>query len=76
MMIGDITPFLYVGNPGWDVGEGVLSGAPGDVAEQILADTADGVNQLQVRFKARSCDEICDQIEAFGTEVAPILTKI
>ena len=25
MMIGDITPFLYVGNPGWDVGEGVLS---------------------------------------------------
>jgi alkanesulfonate monooxygenase SsuD/methylene tetrahydromethanopterin reductase-like flavin-dependent oxidoreductase (luciferase family) len=76
MMIGDITPFLYVGNPGWDVGEGVLSGAPGDVAEQILADTADGVNQLQVRFKARSGDEICDQIEAFATEVAPILTKI
>ena len=27
MMIGDITPFLYVGTPAWDVGEGVLSGA-------------------------------------------------
>ena len=26
MMIGDITPFLYVGTPGWDVGEGTLSG--------------------------------------------------
>ena len=45
MMIGDITPFLYVGTPAWDVGEGTLSGAPGDIAEQILADTADGVNQ-------------------------------
>ena len=42
MMIGDITPFLYVGTPGWDVGEGVLSGAPGDIAERILGDTADG----------------------------------
>jgi hypothetical protein len=54
----------------------VLSGAPGDIAEQILAETADGVNQLQVRFKARSCDEICDQMAAFATEVAPILTAI
>ena len=63
-------------HPGWDVGEGVLSGAPGDIAEQILADTAEGVNQLQVRFKSRSCDEICDQMAAFGTEVAPILATI
>ena len=76
MMIGDITPFLYVGTPGWDVGEGMLCGAPGDIAEQILADTAEGVNQIQVRFKARSCDEICDQMAAFGTEVAPILATI
>ena len=53
MMIGDITPFLYVGTPGWDVGADTLSGAPGDIAEQILADTPDGVNQLQVRFKSR-----------------------
>jgi len=75
MMIGDITPFLYVGTPSWDVGEGVLSGASGDIAERILAGTADGVNQLQVRFKARSCDEICDQMATFATEVAPILTK-
>jgi len=76
MMIGDITPFLHVGTPNWDVGEGTLSGAPGDIAEQILADTADGVNQLQVRFKARSVDEQCDQMALFATEVAPILTSI
>jgi hypothetical protein len=76
MMIGDITPFLYVGNASWDLPEGTLTGPPGDIAEQILADTADGVNQLQVRFRSRSIDEQCDQMTAFATEVAPILTKI
>jgi hypothetical protein len=34
------------------------------------------VNQLQVRFKARSCDELCDQIRAFATDVAPLVTNI
>jgi alkanesulfonate monooxygenase SsuD/methylene tetrahydromethanopterin reductase-like flavin-dependent oxidoreductase (luciferase family) len=76
MMIGHITPFLYVGNPGWDVGPDTLSGAPDDIAERILADTADGVNQLQVRFKSRSCEEQCDQMAAFAAEVAPILATV
>jgi alkanesulfonate monooxygenase SsuD/methylene tetrahydromethanopterin reductase-like flavin-dependent oxidoreductase (luciferase family) len=76
MMIGDITPFLYVGTPGWDVGDDTLTGAPGDIAERILAETADGVNQIQVRFRSRSVDEQCDQMAAFATEVAPILAKI
>ena len=74
MMIGHITPFLYVGDPGWDVGDGVLTGSAPSIAERILADTADGVNQIQVRFKARSCEELCDQMVAFGSEVAPLLS--
>ena len=76
VMIGHITPFLYVGTPSFDVGEATLSGSPQSIAERILAGTADGVNQLQVRFKARSCDELCDQIALFATEVAPMLTVI
>jgi alkanesulfonate monooxygenase SsuD/methylene tetrahydromethanopterin reductase-like flavin-dependent oxidoreductase (luciferase family) len=76
MMIGDITPFLYVGTAKWDLPDGTLSGAPGDIAEEILADTAEGVNQLQVRFLSRSCEEQCDQMAAFAQEVAPILTSI
>jgi alkanesulfonate monooxygenase SsuD/methylene tetrahydromethanopterin reductase-like flavin-dependent oxidoreductase (luciferase family) len=76
MMIGDITPFLHVGTPSWDVGPDTLSGAPGDIAEQILADTPDGVNQVQVRFRSRSCEEQCDQMAAFASEVAPILTTV
>jgi hypothetical protein len=53
-----------------------VSGSPEAVAEQILAGTPDGVNQLQVRFRARSCAELCDQMAAFGTDVAPLVTKI
>jgi probable F420-dependent oxidoreductase len=74
--VGHITPFLYVGDPSWDVGGGTVRGGPASVAEQVLAATPTGVNQLQVRFKARDCDELCDQLEAFATSVAPMLTTI
>ena len=76
MMIGHITPFIYVGEPTFDVGQGTISGSPVAIAEQILAKTATGVNQLQVRFKARSCDELCEQMIAFSADVAPLLTTI
>ena len=32
-----------------------------------------GINQLQLRFHTRSADELCDQLDAFGTQVAPLL---
>jgi len=32
-----------------------------------------GANMCGVRFRSRSCDELCDQIDAFGREVAPLL---
>jgi hypothetical protein len=32
-----------------------------------------GVNHLQVRFMARSVEECCDQVRAFGDLVAPLL---
>ena len=76
MMIGHITPFLYIGDAGFDIGEGAISGSPTAIAEQILAGTPAGVNQLQVRFKSRSCDEICDQMAAFAHDVAPLLISI
>ena len=76
MMIGHITPFIHVGEPKWEVGEATLTGSPASIADRILAGTARGVNQLQVRFKARSCDELCDQIVAFARDVAPLVTTI
>ena len=76
MAIGHITPFLHIGKPSWDVGDATISGAPERVAERILANTASGVNQLQVRFKARSCDELCDQLQVFAESVAPLVTTV
>lgn len=76
MMIGHITPFIYVGDPTFDVAPGTITGSPVAIAEQILAGTATGVNQIQVRFRARSCDEQCEQMVAFATDVAPLLTTI
>jgi len=75
-MVGHITPFMYVGTPGWDVGEGVFTGGADEIADKVLAGTAKGVNQLQVRFKSRSCAELCDQLAAFARDVAPLLTTI
>ena len=34
-----------------------------------------GVSHLQLRFRARSIDELCDQFEAFGAEVGPKLGR-
>ena len=78
MMIGHIVlGFVHVGKPDWDVPDDIAHRRhPKQVAEQILAGTPDGVNQIQVRFRARSCDELCDQMAAFATDVAPLVTKV
>jgi hypothetical protein len=34
-----------------------------------------GVDQIQVRFRSRSRDELTDQMEAFADGVAPYLTE-
>lgn len=76
VMIGHIVPWLYVGEPRWELPDDTMSGSPEALGEQILAGTADGVNQIQVRFRARDCDELCDQMAAFATTVAPMLTTV
>ena len=71
--IGTITEVLYVGEPGWDVGSHVLSGKPEHIAERLREFGGMGVNHLQVRFRNRSLQELLDQLDAFGAEVAPLL---
>lgn len=74
--VGHITPFLYVGDPAWDVPADTVAGPPGAVAAAITAGTPPGVNQLQVRFRARDCSELLDQLRAFAADVAPLVTTI
>ena len=74
MDIGAICEFLYVGDPDWDVGDTTLTGSPDKLAESLSEYAEMGVDQLQVRFRSRSVDELVDQMAAFGTEVAPRIT--
>jgi alkanesulfonate monooxygenase SsuD/methylene tetrahydromethanopterin reductase-like flavin-dependent oxidoreductase (luciferase family) len=74
--IGHIVPWIYVGTPDWDLGEGTITGSPDAIAEAVLGSGPAEVNQLQVRFRSRSVDELADQVVAFATDVAPLLRTI
>ncbi|WP_020137701.1 LLM class F420-dependent oxidoreductase [Streptomyces sp. 351MFTsu5.1] len=71
--VGAIAEPLYLGTPAWDVGRRTLSGAPDALAESLRAYRAMGVDQIQVRFRSRSCSELLAQIEEFGAEVGSSL---
>jgi alkanesulfonate monooxygenase SsuD/methylene tetrahydromethanopterin reductase-like flavin-dependent oxidoreductase (luciferase family) len=72
--VGHITPWIHVGEPAWDVGDGTVTGSPEQVADALVKDAPAAVNQFQVRFKARDVEELCDQVEGFGRDVAPLVT--
>jgi probable F420-dependent oxidoreductase len=71
--VGAIAPFLYVGDPKWDTGKGCLAGEPERIAGYLGEYATMGVDQVQVRFRSRTGDELCDQIRAFAADVAPLL---
>lgn len=71
--IGCITEWIYSGTPSWDLGRPHISGSAEEIAERMRAWQAVGVNHLQVRFPSRSAAELAEQMEAFGTDVAPLL---
>jgi hypothetical protein len=73
--IGVITEAMYIGEPEWDVARGTITGPPEKLAESMNEYGAMGVSHLQVRFQSRSIGELCDQIERFGAEVGPNLTR-
>ena len=70
--LGAITEYVYVGTPSHDPPY-TTSGSADHIAGSLLQFAAMGVNHVQVRFKARDCDELVDQMAAFGTAVAPLL---
>ncbi len=73
--IGGISDFLYVGTPpaGLDLPRGTVAGEPGKVAEYLTTFADAGVGQVQVRFPSRDVGELCEQIAAFGRDVAPLV---
>lgn len=71
--IGANSPWLYLGRPGFELPPGAVSGPAEAIAASLRELRAMGADVCGVRFRSRSCDELCDQIEAFGREVAPLL---
>lgn len=72
--IGHIAPPIHIGAPTWDVGPNTVTGTAEGVAERLLAGAPPGVNQFQIRFRARSCAELCDQLAAFADGGLGIVT--
>lgn len=77
--VGTIAEPIYLddnggpGDAGWELPRFVLRGGPGRVAGSLRELVGMGVDHLQVRFMARSAEECCDQIAAFGELVGPLL---
>lgn len=76
MMIGHVViPYVYVGTPRSERRQPCYSGSPEQIAEAILAETPAAVNQVQVKFDADDPGEYAEQVEAFGTQVGPLLRR-
>ena len=71
--IGMNSPWLYVGKPTFDVGANARTGSAEEIATIFRTMKELGVSHTGVRFRSRSCDELVDQIHAFGSDVAPFL---
>ena len=64
---------IYVGRAGWDIGPTALTGDPEPIAESLREASDLGCNALHIRLRSRSASELCDQLAAFGRDVAPLL---
>lgn len=73
--LGMNAPWLYVGTPSFAMPEGTRSGSPAELAEIFHGIRRLGVQHCGIRFRTRSCDELCDQIAAFGAEVMPLISQ-
>jgi probable F420-dependent oxidoreductase len=67
--VGALVRPMYVGTPGWDVGKATLHSSVDRLRQEIADYEAMGVDQVQIRLRSRSHDELCDQLAAFAQEV-------
>lgn len=71
--VGALVGPTFVGTLDWDTGGPVLSGPPEKIAHVLGKFAAMGVDQVQIRLRSRSVEELVEQIELFGTGVLPLL---
>lgn len=73
--IGALPGTFHVGEPTGELPRGTCAGPPEKLAENLAEVVELGASHLQLRFPSRSADELCDQLAAFGAEVAPLLGR-
>jgi len=73
--VGALAGTFHVGTPTWDLPRGTVSGSPERIAENLAELTDMGASHLQLRFPSRSVEEMCEQMAAFGADVAPLLRR-
>jgi len=73
--IGMNAPWLYIGKPTFDVPPHTRSGSGEEIAAVLHDIKRLGVSHCGVRFRSRTCDELLEQIDAFGSEVAPQVNR-
>jgi len=71
--IGMNAPWLYIGKASFDPGPNTRAGSAEEIAALLRSIRDLGVQHCGVRFRSRSCDELIEQIDRFGREVAPLL---
>jgi probable F420-dependent oxidoreductase len=74
LTIGHIGGMVYVGTPAHEVAPYAMTGSALSIAERLHASIPAGAHLVQVMFTARSAQEMCDQVAAFGAEVIPAFT--
>lgn len=73
LAIGALGGAVYVGAASWELPRGTLSGGADRIAESLAEWSAMGVSHIQLRFPSRSAGELCEQIAAFGEDVASLV---
>lgn len=73
---GSLCGDLYIGEAGWELPQYTYERPAEKIAGFLGKFAAAGADQVQVRFPSRSVEELCEQIERFGTEVAPLLSDV
>ncbi|GIW42701.1 MAG: LLM class F420-dependent oxidoreductase [Candidatus Binatia bacterium] len=71
--VGMNSPWLYLGEPSFEVPPGTVTGSPRKIAECLWSLRSRGADHVGVRFRARCCQELVEQILRFGEEVGPLL---
>lgn len=73
--LGMNAPFMYIGRPPTALGPNDRSGSADELAEIFRSIKTLGVQHCGIRFRTRSCDELCEQIAAFGADVLPLINQ-